>query len=152
MPKAIPPLTLLQEQLTITTRCRVSKIPIACHTVMMNPHDIQVTTLETTDVAKLLNDIPLCMNGEIGKSTPLRPRPQTIGGHGQNLSTADQHSNVETNQVCLPKPHGIRVIEELLNECIITLTDGPGHIEGSCGRSRGCVQVPRVICVSILRQ
>lgn len=73
MPQPVPPLTLLQEDLTVTTGCRISKVPLVCHAILMDSHDIQITALQLTNIAKLLDDITLCMDCIIGKPTSLRP-------------------------------------------------------------------------------
>jgi hypothetical protein len=67
MPQPIPPLALLQEELAVAAGSRVSKILLACHAILMNPHDIQVTALELANIAKLLHNISLCMNRKVGE-------------------------------------------------------------------------------------
>ena len=148
MPQPIPPPTLLQENPTVATRRRISKIPLACHTILMNPHDKQITPLQLTKVSELLDNIALSMNRKVRKPTPLRPCSQTIRGHRQNLSPTHQHCNVKTNHICLTHPHGIGVHEELLNKCIITLTNGSGHF--FFDKAMGGVLSCPGICGSIL--
>lgn len=127
MPKTIPPLALLQEKLTITARCGVSKMFIACHAICMNAHDIQITVSETTDITKLLNNIPLSMNCVIGKPTSLRARPKTIGCHSEDFSSPDKHRYVKTDDFTLAKTHRVRIHKELLNKCVIARADRSCH-------------------------
>lgn len=65
------------------------------HSVGVNPHDKHVTALELTDISKLLDNIPLCMNGILGETTALRPRSNPIGGNCKNLSPLHQHGDVK---------------------------------------------------------
>jgi hypothetical protein len=94
----------------------------------MNPHHIQITSLQLTDVTKLLDDIPLRMNCKVGKSRSLGPRAQAIGRHAENLAPPHKHCHVEADQICLPHLHCIGVIEKLLNQGIIACTNGSGHL------------------------
>jgi hypothetical protein len=71
VPKTIAPLALVQEQSTIPTRSRISKVPFVCHAIVMNSHDIQITASELTNITNLLDNITLSMNGVIGETTAL---------------------------------------------------------------------------------
>jgi hypothetical protein len=128
MPKTIPSLALVQEQGTVLTRSRVSKVPFVCHAIVMNSHDIQITASELTNITHLLDNIPLCMNCVIGEATSLGARPDAIGGDRKNLSSPDHHGDVETCHVCLPHSHRIGVHEELGNQRVVTGANRSGHV------------------------
>ncbi len=145
--KAITPLALLQKELAVTTRLRIAKVPLIGHPILMNPHHIQITSPQLTDITKLLDHIPLCMNREIRKSRALRPRSQSIRGHPENLAPPHKHRNMKADQVRLPHPHSIGVIQELLHQGIITRTNGPGHLRCFWGMG---VRAGQRTCGSIL--
>jgi hypothetical protein len=69
--KTILPLTLLQEESAVPTRCGISKRPLVCHAIVMNSHDIQVTVSKLTKISYLLDNIPFCMDRILGESTAL---------------------------------------------------------------------------------
>jgi len=71
MPKAIPSLTLLEEDLALTTRSRISEMLLLGHIVGMNPHDKHITSLELTDVSDLLDNISLGMYCILGEAASL---------------------------------------------------------------------------------
>lgn len=99
----------------------------------MNPHHIEITSLQLTDITKLLHHIPLCVNREVGEPRSLRPRAQAIGGDPQDLAPPHKHCNMKADQICLAHPHRVRIIEKLLHQGIVVCANGSGHFVGGKG-------------------
>lgn len=95
----------------------------------MNPHHIQITSLQLTDITKLLHHIPLRVNREVGKPRSLRPRAQAIGGDPQDLASPHKHCNMKADQICLAHSHRVRILQEPLHQSIITCANRAGHLE-----------------------
>ena len=133
MPKAIPSLTLLQEDLTLTTRSRISEILLLGQIVRMNPHDVHITSLELTHISKLLDNIPLGMDGVLGEPTALRARTNAVRRNAQNLSTLHQHRNVETRGLRLSHSHSVWIFQKPLQERVIGRTNRACHSSGGKG-------------------
>ena len=128
MSQSIPFLALLQEELTITARRRISEMFLLCEAICMNPHNIQIASLQLTKISNLLDYVLFGMDGKVRESTSLRPRAHTIRRNRKDLPPLYNHRNMETNKFTLAHSHCVWILQEPLQEAVITGPDRLGHL------------------------
>jgi hypothetical protein len=115
---------LLKKALTLRARLRVAEIPLTGQTIFTDTHDIHITILELRCITKLLDTIPLGMNGILAIPTPATATAQTIGSDTKNLATMHKHSKMKTGTVALSQPSGIWILQKTIEQGIMPLPSG----------------------------
>jgi hypothetical protein len=114
--------TLLKKALALGTRLGVAEILLTGHSVFADAHNEHIAVLEFGGVTKLLNTVPLSVNGILTVTTSATATAYAIRGYTDDFPSMDKHGNVKAGAINLSHPTGIGICQKSLEQGIMPLT------------------------------